>query len=210
VPVKHPGPLFLTFEGIDGCGKTTHAILACRYLIDRGYEVKMLREPGSTKVAERIRKILLDNRLSIDPITELLLYEAARASVTAAEIVPFRTPGHVVICDRFFDSTTAYQGYGRKLDIRMVRSLHKVAAGGLSPDLTLLFDLDPREAHARLHHPPDRLESEPVTFFERVRRGFLEIARKERHRVKVIDASRPIEAVFAEVTGILARRYGIE
>jgi len=210
VPVRHKGPLFLTFEGIDGCGKTTQAILTYKLLKAHGYEVKLLREPGSTKAAERIRRILLDKKLDIDATTELLLYEAARANITVTEIAPFMSEGHVVICDRFYDSTTAYQGYGRKLDIRTVRSLHKVAVGKLTPDLTLLFDLDVATARSRQGDNLDRLESEPQVFFERVRKGFLEIARKERSRVKVIDAARPIEAVFAEVTDILAKRYGIK
>lgn len=207
---KHKGPLFITFEGIDGCGKTTQAILCHRLLTGAGYEVKMLREPGSTKTAERIRDILLDKKLDIDVRTELLLYEAARADITAVEILPFLVEGHVVLCDRFFDSTTAYQGYGRKQDIRMVRSLNKVAVGDLMPDLTLLFDIDLKTAQERMGKDKDRMESQPAAFFERVRRGFLEIARKERRRVKVVDATRSIEEVFAEVQKILSRRFGIK
>lgn len=210
MPEQHPGPLFLTFEGIDGCGKTTQAILTYKFFTQHGYKTKLLREPGSTKIAERIRKILLDKSLSIDPRTELLLYEAARANITSAEIVPFLSEGNVVICDRFYDSTTAYQGYGRKLDVRMVRGLHKVAVGKLVPDLTLLFDVDLKTARSRMSREKDRLESQPPAFFERVRKGFLEIARKERRRVKVIDATCSIEEVAIEVARILQRRFGIK
>jgi dTMP kinase len=198
--------LFITFEGIDGCGKTTQAMLTYKYLIARGEQVKLLREPGSTEVAERIRGIVLDKKLEVGDITELLLYEAARAELTAREIAPELARGHIVLCDRFFDSTTAYQGYGRKLNITMVRALHRVAVGDIAPDLTLVFDLDLRTAHSRRTGTPDRLESQSRAFFERVRKGFLEIARKERRRVKVIDAAQPAETVFNDVKKYLDRK----
>ncbi len=210
MPAQKKQGLFITFEGIDGCGKTTQAILTYKLLTASGFTVKLLREPGSTKAAERIRKILLDKRLAIDPITELLLYEAARASVTAAEIKPWLDRGHIVLCDRFYDSTTAYQGYGRKLDIRMVRGLHKVAVSQLVPDMTLVFDISVKMSMTRRGRNPDRLEAQSPAFFERVRKGFLEIARKERRRVKVIDASRSIEDVFAEVRKTLSRKTGVK
>ncbi len=198
--------LFITFEGIDGCGKTTQAMLTYRYLVAKGYQVKMFREPGSTAVAERIREILLDRKLSMGDVTELLLYEAARAEITAKELKPVLARGHIALCDRFYDSTTAYQGYGRKLDIRMVRAVHRVAVVDVVPDITFLFDIDLKTAFARRGENPDRLESQSKAFFNRVRRGFLEIARKERKRVKVIDASRSVEDVFNEVKKILARK----
>ncbi len=201
---------FVTFEGIDGCGKTTQAVLTYQYLSGHDHQVKLLREPGSTRTAERIRKILLDRRLTIEPATELLLYEAARAEITAREIVPFLARGNVILCDRFYDSTTAYQGYGRRLDIRMVRSLHRVAVGSLKPDLTLLLDIDPTVALSRLGNQRDRLEAQSPAFFDRVRRGFLEIARKERRRVKVIDASQSVEDIFSDIRKILARRIEIK
>jgi len=190
---------FVTFEGIDGCGKTTQAILVSRLLEAHGHKVKLLREPGSTRAAERIRDLLLDKDLDIDPLTELLLYEAARASITAAEIAPWLACGNVVICDRFYDSTTAYQGYGRKLDVGMVRRLNRIAVGGLAPDLSLFFDVDLVTAQARCEGTPDRLELQSSAFFRRVRQGFLDIARYERRRVKVVDASQTVENVFADV-----------
>jgi dTMP kinase len=203
----HFHSLFVTFEGIDGCGKSTHAAMVYRYLIAHGYKyVKLFREPGSTKVAERIRGIVLDGRLTISGITEVLLYEAARAALVEQEIRPALAQGNIVLCDRFYDSTTAYQGFGRKLDLRMVRSLHKVAVGKLVPDLTFVFDLDPKVAATRRDGAPDRLEAESLAFHNRVRSGFLEIARKERRRVKVIDGTLPIEAVFAEVLRYLLRK----
>ncbi len=198
--------LFLTFEGIDGCGKTTQAMLTFKYLTAQGLEVTLLREPGSTEVAERIRSILLDRKLEITDRTELLLYEAARADLTERQIAPLLARGQIVLCDRFYDSTTAYQGFGRRLDITMVRGLHRVAVGTVRPDLTFVFDLDVRTAVTRRKGDADRLEAQSKAFFERVRRGFLEIARKERRRVKVIDASRPAEAVFEDLKKYLTRK----
>jgi len=199
----------LTFEGIDGCGKTTQVLLTYRYLLAKGYPVQLFREPGSTPVAEKIRDILLDKRLTITDVTELLLYEAARAELTGRELQPALSRGQFVLCDRFYDSTTAYQGYGRKLDIRMVRSLHKVAVGGVVPDLTFLLDVDLRTAFSRCGKNLDRLESQSKAFFNRVRRGFLEIARKERKRIKVIDARQPVEDVFRDVKKILTKKLAL-
>jgi len=196
----------LTFEGIDGCGKSTQAVLTCQFLTSLGYKVKMLREPGSTVVAEKIRNILLDNNHKISDVTELLLYEAARAEITLKEIAPALENGYTVVCDRFYDSTTAYQGFGRKLDIRMVKSLHKVAVGNIIPDLTFIFDTDLKTAFKRRGKNRDRLEAQSKAFFDRVRSGFLEIARKERRRVKVIDASQSIDDVFNNVKKILLRK----
>ena len=200
----------VTFEGIDGCGKTTQINLTCKLLEKCGYQVKMLREPGSTKTAERIRKIVLDRRLTVHPTTELLLYEAARAELTEAEIAPLLKRGVTVLCDRFYDSTTAYQGYGRRLDIKTVRFLHKVAVGEIVPGLTILLDVDLKTAAARRRGNPDRLELQSAAFFNRVRRGFLEIARKERRRVKVVDATQPIEDVFRDVRKYLARKFDLK
>ncbi len=198
--------LFITFEGIDGCGKTTQAMLTYKFLIAAGCRVKLLREPGSTEVAERIRGILLDKKLDVGDVSELLLYEAARAEITAKEIAPALARGQMVLCDRFYDSTTAYQGYGRKLDISMVRSLHRVAVGEVKPDLTLVFDVSLKTALTRRSGDPDRLESQSLAFFERVRKGFLEIARKERRRVKVVDAAQSVDSVFEDVKKHLSRK----
>jgi dTMP kinase len=205
----HSGKL-ITFEGIDGCGKTTQAALVQKKLSSLGFRTRLLREPGSTKIAEKIRRILLDKSLSITDHTELLLYEAARAELVAREIKPLLIDGYIVLCDRFFDSTTAYQGYGRKLDLRMVRSLHRVAVGELVPDLTLLYDIDLATAASRRGKEPDRLESQSKAFFNRVRLGFLEIARKERRRVKLIHADRPIDAVFCDTASHIEKRLKID
>ena len=203
-------PLFMTFEGIDGCGKTTQAMMTYHLLSSKGYKVKLLREPGSTAVSEKIREILLDRKLSMTDVTELLLYEAARAEIVGREIAPLLKKGYVVLCDRFYDSTTAYQGYGRRLDVKMVKATNKIAVGKLVPTLTFLFDIDLKTAAARAGKRKDRLELQSRTFFNRVRLGFLEIARKDRRRIKVIDASRPIETIFADVKRILARKIDLK
>jgi dTMP kinase len=151
----------------------------------------------------------LDRKAKMSPATELLLYEASRADMVEKLIAPLLRKGHIILCDRFYDSTTAYQGYGRKLDIKMVRNLHAVATGGIKPELTIVFDIDVATGMSRLGKDLDRMESESRPFFKRVRAGFLEIARKENRRVKVVDASRPIEIVFADVKKILTRKLDL-
>jgi len=202
-------PWFITFEGIDGSGKSTQALLAYRFLSSKGFKVNLLREPGSTVVSEKIRKILLDKRNSMSDRTELLLYGAARAEICTKEIAPLLAKGEVVLCDRFYDSTTAYQGYGRKIDLKAVRSLNRVATNGLVPDLTFLCNIDLHTAFKRRSEKLDRLESQPKAFFDRVRKGFLEIARKERRRVKIVDASQPIDIVFEQIRKTLCRKLKI-
>ena len=206
---KKQQPLFITFEGIDGCGKSTQAMMVFQLLKSKGYRVNLLREPGSTAVSEKIRDILLDKKSKISDVTELLLYEAARSEITFREIIPALNKGMIVLCDRFYDSTTAYQGFGRKLDIRMVKSLHKIAAHNIVPDLTFIFDVDLDTAYARRGKKKDRLESQSRAFFQRVRAGFMEIARKERRRVKRIDAAQPIEKVFDDVKMYLSKKLVI-
>jgi dTMP kinase len=198
--------LFVTFEGIDGCGKTTQLNMSYRYLRSLGYDVVRLREPGSTPTAEKIRRLLLDRNSRLADVTELLLYEAARAEITRTEIIPHLKAGRVVLCDRFYDSTTAYQGYGRGINLQSVKRLHTLAVGDCRPDLTLVFDVTLRMAAGRLGKERDRLESQPSAFHRRVRDGFLKIAVSEPGRVKVIDGASPAERVFAEVKKHLDRK----
>jgi len=208
--VKHKdGSGLITFEGIDGCGKSTQATMACAFLSKLGYRAKLLREPGSTTVSEQIRAILLDKKTKMSHLTELFLYESARSEIVAKEVTPLLQRGNFVLLDRFYDSTTAYQGYGRQLDLKMVHTLNRIAAAGQTPDLTLLFDFDLETAAARGGKKKDRLELQSKAFFNRVRAGFLEIARKNR-RVKVIDASRSIDDIFADVQQILTRKFNLK
>ena len=198
--------LFVTFEGIDGCGKTTQLDMSYRYLRSLGYDVVRLREPGSTPTAEKIRRLLLDRNSQLADVTELLLYEAARAEITRTEILPNLRAGRIVLCDRFYDSTTAYQGYGRGLDLQAVKRLHTLAVGECLPDLTLVFDVTLPVAAGRLGKNRDRLESQPSAFHRRVRDGFLKIAVSEPGRVKVVDGTQSAEQVFVEVRKHLDRK----
>jgi len=189
--------LFITFEGIDGCGKTTQAKRLYSYLKKHKYPVLFLREPGGTPVSERIRRILLDRSLHITPLAELLLYEAARAHLTETVILPELKKGTIVICDRFFDSTTAYQGFGRGLDRRLIGTLNDLASMQISPDLTYIFDVDYVTSLARRKKNADRLEKESRLFFNRVRRGFKNLA--SQRRVALLDGRQEIAPLFDQV-----------
>jgi dTMP kinase len=180
--------ILVSFEGIDGAGKSSLVEGICLRL--KRPDVLSLREPGGTPVSEMIRELLLDSRnQGILSKTEALLYAAARNQVVEEIIAPALNEGKIVLIDRYIDSTIAYQGYGRGLDISFLEIVNQICTGGLKPDLTLLLDLDPLEGHKRKKKDiPDRLEKEGISFQYRVRDGYLEIARKEAKRVKVLDA----------------------
>jgi dTMP kinase len=203
--VKLPG-IFITFEGIDGCGKSTQARMLYRFIRKEGYPAEIFREPGGTPVSERVRRVLLDRRNNITPLTELFLYEAARAQLAAQKILPALRMGKIVICDRYYDSTTAYQGYGRGIDLNLVNQLNRRASLGRVPDLTFVFDVDYQTSLARRKRAADRLEKEKKAFFNRVRRGFRELARQR--RVVLLDGRQPPEAVFKEVAEYALRLVG--
>ncbi|MFO7976641.1 MAG: dTMP kinase [Candidatus Hydrogenedentota bacterium] len=193
--------VFITLEGVEGCGKTTQMALLRERLEAEGRNVLLTREPGGTPIAEAIRQILLDPvNTTLSPVAELLLYEAARAQHVAEKIKPALDKGIVVVCDRFADSTTAYQGAGRVLPRDTVRELHRVATGTVWPDLTIILDMPAKTGleRAAAAHDRDRIELEPLAFHERVRNEFLRIAETEPDRVKVVDALQPPESV-AEV-----------
>jgi len=189
--------LFITFEGIDGCGKTTQARRLYTSLKRRRYPAVFLREPGGTPASERIRRILLDESLDISPLAELFLYEAARAQLAETVIIPELRKGAIIICDRYFDSTTAYQGYGRGLDRRLTKTLNELASLNTPPDLTFIFDVDYKTSMARRKKEADRLENESRAFFNRVRRGFREIS--EERRVVLLDGRKDIGTLAAQV-----------
>lgn len=196
----------ITFEGIEGCGKSTQTHLLSRHLEAEGHEIVKTREPGGTPIAEVIRKILLDPANdAMDPLTELLLYEAARAQHVNELIRPAIEAGAVVICDRFFDSTTAYQGAGRRLPEIDIEKLHQMATGGLSPDITILLDLPVEEGLKRAANatPLDRIEREAVEFHERVRQGFLSLAERHSERVRTLDATGAPEEIAIAVSGLV-------
>ena len=211
--MNKPG-LLITFEGIDGSGKTTQAFKLKSHLRRRGYDIEFLREPGGTKISEKIRRILLDrNNEAICDRTELLLYLAARAEVVDKVIAPAIKAGRIVIADRFYDSTYAYQIYGRGLPDRVVRLANKFAADNLKPDLTFLVDLSVKEAQARFDRAKDRLEAAGTGFQRHVRRGFLELAQAEPRRIKMLDGRQTVDEIFASVlsyTKKLLKRRGFQ
>jgi dTMP kinase len=192
---------FITVEGIEGCGKSTLVAALLERLRDSGKEIIVTREPGGTPVGDAIREIFLKPGLTIAPLTEALLINAARAQHVLDLIDPALRRGAIVLCDRFIDSTLAYQGYGRGIDLEFLRELCTTAAGSLEPDLTFVLDIpvaiSRERAHARDGAAGDRLEREDVAFYEAVRRGFLDLAQHGGH-YKVIDATKPPEEVAAE------------
>lgn len=194
--------LFVTLEGPEGCGKTTQAALLAEHLRQQGHDVLATREPGGTSIGDQIRRVLtsLDN-IAMHPRTEILLFSASRAQLVHEVILPHLKAGGVVICDRFYDSTLAYQGYGHGLDLEVLRQITAFATGGLVPDLTLLLDLPVEEGLRRRRKDGDwnRLDAYSLEFHRRVRQGYLELARQEPERWVVIDAARPAEAVWPDV-----------
>ena len=201
-PEAAPRGLWVTFEGGDGAGKTTQAALLEEWLSDQGRTVVRTREPGGTEVGVLIRDIVLHHRGDIAPRAEALLYAADRAHHVATLVRPALERGDVVIQDRYLDSSVAYQGAGRVLDAAQVRDLSLWATEGALPDVTVLLDLDPASARARLDaddKPFDRLESEKAEFHERVREAFLALAQAEPDRFVVLDASLPADDLAAAV-----------
>ncbi len=197
--------VFVTFEGPEGSGKSTQIASLARDLSAGGLAVRVLREPGGTEIGEAIRAILLDPENSgLDARAELLLYEAARAQLVAEVIGPALDAGEVVLCDRFFDSSVAYQGFGRGLPTGEIDQLNTAATGGLRPDRTLVLDIDPALGIGRAtSQGADRLESEDLAFHERVRSGFLAIALEHPERVRVVDASGGVDEVASAVRAAL-------
>ncbi len=201
----HRRGTFISLEGVDGSGKSTQAALLAESLEAAGYEVLRLREPGGTAISEKIRALLLDPaNIEMADECELLLYEAARAQLVCEVIGPALTRGVVVVCDRFYDSTFAYQAGARGIDEKIVLSANSLGSCGISPDCTLVFDLDPKLAFARATHGgADRLEAEGLAFQRRVRAGYMRLAELEPERVHVLDASGDPSEVFARVTTLL-------
>lgn len=198
--------LFITFEGIDGCGKTTQFQKVTEFLKDSGTEFIVVREPGGTEIGEKIRNILLDKKNSgMHPVTELFLYEAARAQIVSEKIEPALQNGISVLCDRFYDSTYAYQGYARKLGADMVDGLNAIAAGETKPDMTFLLDISCEEALRRrgIRGEEDRLEALGIEFQRQVREGYLELASKYPERIRLIDASDTPENIFEKIKQII-------
>lgn len=205
--------IFISFEGIEGTGKTTQARFLAERLTAEGFEVVLTREPGGTAIGDRIREILLmPDHKDMAYITELLLYNAARAQHLAQKILPSIQEGKVVITDRFTDSTIAYQSYARGIGRNLINSIDAIATCGMRPDLTVLFDLDVEAGlrRNRAAEKVDRFELEDIEFHRRVREGYLRIAKAEPGRVKVVDASGQPEEIGSEVWKIVKQFMSTE
>ncbi len=209
---------FITLEGIEGSGKSTQIALLAKYLQSLGMPLVLTREPGGTSIGDEVRKILLDPaNTTLDPTAELLLYAASRAQHLKEIIMPHLEKG-VVLCDRFADATLAYQGYGRGLDIDLIRRLDTIVCAGLRPDLTILLDIDAATGVERARGRNNsrglareaRFENEAIAFHERVRQGYLTLARAEPDRIRIVEASRPMDAIQAEIRKIVAKELRIQ
>ncbi len=206
--------MFISFEGIDGSGKSTQLALLRDWLDQRGREVLTIREPGATLLSESIREILLSTKQSITPTAELLLFSAARTQLVERVIEPALLEGKFVLCDRFVDSTTAYQGYGRELSMEHVKECNSIATRGVMPGVTFFIDVAYDQAQQRMQfHPggaePDRMERAGRAFFERVRTGYLSIASAEPERFVVLNGARERDEIHADVVRNLSGRLGI-
>ena len=199
--------LFITFEGADGSGKTTQLNKLKDYLTKEGYDVVVTREPGALEIGQKIRDILLHQEGIVSDRCEMFLFLADRAQHVETFIKPAVKEGKIVLCDRHTDSTVAYQGYGRGLDIEQIHRLNKIATSGLKPDLTIVLDVDVETSQARVGSEKDRMESAGVEFFERVRNGFLEIAKLEPNRVKVIDSKQSIEQIHQQILELIKNEF---
>lgn len=201
----HGRGAFITFEGVEGGGKSTQIALLHTWLAEQGHDVLVTREPGGTPVAEAVRGVLLDPaHAGMSGAAELLLYAAARADHVHRVIRPALEAGRVVLCDRYVDSTLAYQGHARGLGLDAIRQLHALGTGGLWPGLTFVLDLPAAAGleRARTRGRRDRIEREALAFHERVRDGFLQLGKEEPARIKILGGQQPVEALAAEVRAL--------
>ena len=201
--------LFITLEGPDGGGKSTQARLLVEYLTGRGVPALLTREPGGTPIGDQIRRTLMDlGNTGMHPRTEILLFSASRAQIVHQVIRPRLEAGGVVVCDRFYDSTLAYQGYGHGLDLTALRAITDFATGGLRPDLTFLIDLPAEDGLRRRRRGGqwNRLDAYDLGFHQRVRQGYFDLAAAEPGRWVTVDATRPVEAVQSEIRRLVEAR----
>jgi dTMP kinase len=211
--------MFITLEGIEGSGKTTHVRHIVAFLQKQGYECVATREPGGTRIGEKIRAILLDpESKDMDPVVELLLYFADRAQHVRQVILPALSAGKIVLCDRYYDATLVYQGYARGLDIGLIHQLHTLILKDLKPDITLLLDLPPEQGLSRAWKQinsgsrtdmESRFENEDLAFHQKVRSGYLELSRLEPERFRVINASKDERQVRTEMINILSSELSL-
>ncbi len=210
--------MLITFEGIDGAGKSTQINKLVNYMTGLGEDVVTLREPGGTAVAEKIRLILLENQHKISPIGELLLFSASRAELVQDVIIPALASGKTVILDRFFDSTTAYQGYGRGIDLELLRSIISISTCNITPDITFYLDIEPEEALKRKFSKKsiplefdsdelDRMEQSGIEFYRHVQQGYREIMRLNNERFVCINALESVNMIHNHIITFLKNRF---
>ena len=195
--------LFITFEGADGCGKTTQINLLNEYLKQKNYNTFLTLEPGGSDIGKNLRQILLHHEGFVSDTAELLMYLADRAQHVEAVIMKNVNEGKIVLCDRHIDSTVAYQGYARGGDIEKINQLNEIATQGFKPDVTFVFDVDSEIAQERVGKNKDRMEKEGIEFHKKIRFGYLELAKKYPNRIKVINSNLPIDEVFEQVKKII-------
>lgn len=195
---------FITFEGSEGCGKSTQSKLLADYLKSQGQKVVYLREPGGIEISEKIRDILLDpENESITPITEMLLYSASRGQAVNEVIRPAFSQGKIVICDRFLDSTIVYQGYGLGVDIKLIKDIGNLVTQGINPDLTIFLDLPVKKGLLCRRDKKDRIEQRPLSYHSRVRKGYLELAKSEPERIKVVQVHKDVQVTQERIREIV-------
>lgn len=199
---------FITFEGIDGTGKSTQAEKLVQSLRKLNYDVHLFREPGGTEIGEQIRQVLLrTSNTDMTDMTELLLFSAARAQLIRTTIEPLLRSGAIVICDRFIDSTLAYQGYGRNIELTSIRALNQLSTNGLTPNRTFLFTIEPSVGARRVSQfrqdKQDRLDHEGLAFMDRVQAGYIQIAKQEESRIVVLDAGGQVDDIAAQIWQIV-------
>jgi len=203
--------MFITFEGIDLCGKSTQASMLYKYLTDNGKKAVLVREPGGTLISERIRDILLDKRnLAMESLTEFLLFSSSRCQLTKEVILPNLKKNYIVICDRYYDSSTAYQGYGGGVDLKIIEKINKIAASGLKPDITFFINIGYGESLRRrrlINKKHDRIELKEQRYYKRVYEGYIDIAKSERKRIVEIDGTKKINDIHKIIVTNLKNKF---
>lgn len=199
---------FITFEGIEGSGKTTQIKRIYKYLKNKKKDVLFLREPGGVKISEKIRNILLDVvHTEMSKECETLLYMAARAQLVEEVLKPALKEGKIVLCDRFLDSTIVYQGYGRRIDIHFIKKIGEFATQGIQPELTFIFDIEVKKGLSRITRPKDRIETRSLAYHNRVREGYLKLAKLEPRRIKLIKADDHREIIYQRIQGFIDQLF---
>jgi dTMP kinase len=202
---------FITFEGSEGSGKSTQIALLHKYLKRKGKSIVFIREPGATNIGEKIRQVLLDVKSAgMNDICETFLYMAARAQLVEEVIRPALAQGKIVLCDRFLDSTSVYQGYGNGVDLKLIESMGKAATQGVNPDITFFFDLDAGKGLSRLKRKKDRIERRSLAYHRRVRAGYQALAKKDPERIKLIAVDGSIEEIHGRVVGYIDQLLKIQ